>query len=187
MLNVKNITRFTAVCLALSASSLVAAKNQLELKGCYDVVGGHYEISRGNDPLDVLGKYRLVLEKSELDMNHRGKRHVVLNGPLKGTPHTKVDGGFITDHVMATNDRVGTMTSRDDDFIIKSVGCISDDGQPRYIEATEHFVIKQGTGVFTKVVPGSDILWDGAFDACSDPLNHTADFEALSGTICFSE
>jgi hypothetical protein len=162
------------------------------LTRCYDVKHGAFEVARGNDPTDIVGRYRMLLVPTghgieQGDWKRRHRKAVFLRGPMKGTPTMRTPTGAFTRHVLGTNKRTGTLTSGDlepDEFIANSGSCSNEDGIPLLIDATEIMNFSSGTGVFIGLTSGR-IEWHGISNSCDDPNNRVADYELVTGMLCF--
>jgi hypothetical protein len=168
------------------------ADSATPLTGCYDVKHGAFNIARGTDSTDIIGKYRMLLVPTKSnyeDEKWRRRYHkaVFLRGPMKGTPTARTPTGALTRHVFGTNKRIGTLTSGDlepDVFIANSGTCFDDSGIPLLIDATEIMNFNSGTGIFLGLTSGR-IEWNGISNSCDDPNNRVADYELVSGRLCF--
>lgn len=174
------------VCLLITCCTGVVHSREVgHLSGCYDVRGGYFEVSRAIDFDDMIGRYEITLKKQDAQNGVETRHLLKLRGALKGTPHTPTETGLIINHVMSTNNRVGTLSSKDDVLTNTAITCVDSNGLPAGFSANVRYFFKGGTGVFSGIQPGSTVYWEGIFDGCTDPANPVADFEAISGELCF--
>ena len=191
--HVKGIHIFSAILASffLPAGILLADSSQ-RLTGCYNVEHGAFEVARGTDATDIIGRYRMLLvptaHRSEDDDKREGRQKAVfLRGPMKGTPTMRTPTGALTRHVLGTDKRIGTLTSGDlepDVFIANSGSCPGEDGIPLLIDATEIMNFSSGTGIFIGLTSGR-IEWHGISNSCDDPNNRVADYQLVTGELCF--
>ena len=167
----------------LSVGSAFAHSSK-KLSGCFDAKYGSFDAARGNNSTDVIGLYKMLLVPIQ---RNKGQHAVFLRGPFKGTPLERTSTGALTRHFLGTNNRVGTLTSGDDqfdEFIVNKGSCFGEDGIPLFIEGTEIMNFSSGTGIFSGLVSGR-IEWHGISNSCDDPNNRVADYEIFAGTLCF--
>jgi hypothetical protein len=192
-LYVKRIQILTAILASFflpNRTLLADAPDQLT--GCFDVKHGAFEVARGTDSTDIIGRYRMLLvpaghTEEEDDWVKKYRRAVYLRGPMKGTPTMQTSTGSFTRHVLGTNRRIGTLTSGDlepDVFTANSGSCVGEDGIPLLIDATEIMNFSSGTGIFVGLTSGR-IEWHGVSNSCDDPNNRVADYELVTGKLCF--
>jgi hypothetical protein len=195
----KRIQILTAILASfLLPTGTLLADDLDRLTGCYNVRHGSFEVARGTDPTDIVGRYRMLLVPNEHalsdddrvdddDRDGEYRRAVFLRGPMKGTPTMRTPTGALTRHVLSTNRRIGTLTSGDlepDVFIANSGSCFGEDGIPLLIDATEIMNFSSGTGIFVGLTSGR-IEWQGISNSCDDPNNRVADYELVTGRLCF--
>ena len=198
-IHTKGVSILTAflVSFFLPSGTLLADSSD-RLAGCYKVRHGAFSVARGTDPTDIVGRYRMLLvptkqrsyeddRKGKNDRFERGRKAVFFRGPMKGTPTMRTSTGALTRHVLGTNRRIGTLTSGDlepDVFIANSGTCVGPDGLPLLIDATEIMHFSSGTGIFVGLTSGQ-IEWHGISNSCDDPDNRVADYDLVTGELCF--
>ena len=195
----RRVSVLTAVLASfLLSTGTLHADSSDRLTGCYKVRYGSFNVARGTDPADIIGRYRMLLvpkkhrvkkddREEEYEREVRGRKPLFLRGPMKGTPIQRTATGALTRHVLGTNRRVGTLTSGDaepDEFIANSGSCPGSDGLPLLIDATEIMNFSSGTGIFIGLTSGQ-IEWHGISNSCDDPNNRVADYDLVTGELCF--
>lgn len=195
---IKSILLVAASTLMFSAFSHAdnnfGAKKAKPLKGCYQIVKGSMEES-AVDAEKVIGTFQYVLAQE----GRKKRKVVVISGPISGTEGVgsheeeeheegsdeetgEVHGG----HVLGTFNRIGTLSSNEDDFVPTGAECFGDDGQPRLVTGVETLKFNAGTGAFLGLTHG-EITFNVTFDACTDATNPVANLKATSGELCFQE
>ncbi|MDO8343616.1 MAG: hypothetical protein Q7T48_10480 [Cellvibrio sp.] len=194
----KSILLVAASALMFSAYSHADGKDKHHkvktLKGCYQVVKGSMEESAA-DAEQVIGTYHFVLSQE----GRSKRKNVVISGPIGGSEGVgaheeeeeheegaEEEGEIHGGHVLGTFNRIGTLSSNEDDFVPTGAECFGDDGQPRLVTGVETLQFNKGTGVFLGLTHGS-IVFDVTFDACTDATNPVADLKATTGELCFQE
>ena len=156
-------------------------KHANTLDGCYRLLHGYMEESTVNEDT-VIGTYHFMLIKND---HGKGKR-VMISGPIAGSEAsgTHEKGEIHGGHILGTYDRLGTLSSNEDDLIVTDAKCFNEKGVPQLVTGIETLKFIKGTGIYSGLTHGS-ITFNFTFDACTDSTNPVADLKASYGEICF--